>query len=51
MEAMKVILASVDYPGRDETLDYVLSDEVVVSGAREIEVMEAQRAQSGKFIG
>ena len=51
MEAMKVILASVDYPDRDETLDYVLSDEVVVSGAREIEIMEAQRAQSGKFIG
>jgi polyphosphate kinase 2 len=51
MEAMKVILSTVDYPDRDETLNYVLNDEVVVSGAREIEIMEAQRAQSGKFIG
>jgi len=48
-EAMKVILDVVDYAGRDETLDYVLDDEIVVSGARELEIMEAQRAQSGKF--
>jgi len=51
LEAMKVILSSINYPDRDETLDYVLDDEVVVSGAREIEIMEAQRAHSGKFIG
>jgi len=50
-EAIKVILSSVDYVGRDPELDYVLDDEVVVSGAREIEIMEAQRAQNGKFIG
>ena len=51
LEAIKVILNAVDYAGRDEDLDYVLNNEVVVSGARELEIMEAQRAQSGKFTG
>jgi polyphosphate kinase 2 len=50
-EAMKVILDSVDYADRNEELDFVLDDTVVVSGAREIEIMEAQRARSGKFTG
>jgi polyphosphate kinase 2 (PPK2 family) len=49
LEAMKVILDAIDYSGRDESLDYVLNNEVVVSGAREIEIMEAQRAKNGKF--
>ncbi len=50
MEAMKVILNSVNYTGRDESLDYTLDHDVVVSGAREIEIMETQRAKVGKFI-
>ncbi len=50
-EAIKVILDAVDYEGRDESLDYVLDNEIVVSGARELEIMEAQRAKSGKFTG
>lgn len=49
--ALKVILNSIDYEGRDETLDYSLDPEVVISGAREIEIMDAQRSKSGKFIG
>ncbi len=48
---MKVILNSVNYENRDENLDYALDDKVVLSGAREIEIMDAQRAKSGKFIG
>ncbi|OQX58203.1 MAG: polyphosphate kinase 2 [Helicobacteraceae bacterium 4484_230] len=51
LEALKVILNAVDYDGRDESLDYALDHEVVISGAREIEIMDAQRAGSGKFIG
>ena len=51
LEALKVILNSIDYEGRDEELDYALNSEVVISGAREIEIMEAQRTKSGKFIG
>ncbi len=50
-EAMKVILDAVDYAGRSDDLDFVLDQEIVVSGARELEVMEAQRAKSGKFTG
>jgi len=50
-EALKVILNSINYEGRDETLDYTLDPEVVISGAREIEIMDAQRSRSGKFIG
>ena len=50
-EALKVILNSVDYEDRDEALDYSLNPDVVISGAREIEIMEAQRTKSGKFIG
>ena len=51
LESLKVILNSVDYAGRDESLDYALNPDIVISGAREIEIMEAQRTSSGKFIG
>jgi len=51
LEALKVIINSVNYEGRDETLDYTLDPEIVISGAREIEIMNAQRTRSGKFIG
>lgn len=50
-EALKVIINSVNYEGRDENLDYTLDPKIVISGAREIEIMDAQRSRSGKFIG
>ena len=50
-EALKVIINSVNYEGRDENIDYTLDPEIVISGAREIEIMDAQRSRSGKFIG
>jgi polyphosphate kinase 2 len=50
-EALKVILNSIDYEGRDESLDFTLNPDIVISGAREIEIMDAQRTKSGKFIG
>ncbi len=50
LEAIKVILDSVDYDDRDESLDYSLDPKIVVSGAREVEIMHAQRAKNGKFI-
>ncbi len=50
-EAMKVILNSIDYEGHDTTLDYSLDPEIVVSGAREIEIMDAQIKKKGKLIG
>jgi len=49
LNAMKVILNAIDYEGRNEDLNFVPEDEIVVSGAREIELMEVQRIKSGKF--
>ena len=51
LEAMKVILNSVNYEDRNMDLDYTLDPNIVISGAREIEIMNAQRSRSGKFIG
>jgi polyphosphate kinase 2 len=49
LNAMKVILNSVPYMRLNPNLDFVPDPEIVVSGARELEMMEAQRLQSGKF--
>ena len=51
MESLKVILNSMDYEGRDANLNYALDPKIVISGAREIEIMNAQRTSNGKFIG
>ncbi|HEY9129172.1 MAG TPA: polyphosphate kinase 2 [Sulfurovum sp.] len=51
LESLKVIVNSINYKDRDESLDYTLNPDVVISGAREIEIMDAQRTSSGKFIG
>lgn len=49
LNAMKVILNAVPYERLDPELDFVPDTKVVVSGAREIELMEAERLRSGKF--
>ncbi|MEA2073134.1 MAG: polyphosphate kinase 2 [Campylobacterota bacterium] len=51
MESLKVILNAVDYDNRDENLNYALDPEIVISGSREIEIMDAQITSNGKFIG
>lgn len=51
MESLKVILNSIDYENRDEKLNYALDPKIVISGAREVEIMDAQRTSSGKFLG
>jgi len=51
LNAMKVILNSVPYERLDSELDFVPDHEIVVSGSRELELMEAQRLRSGKFVG
>ncbi len=48
LNAMKIILNSVPYK-RDQELDFVPDHNIVYSGAREIELMEAQRLRDGKF--
>jgi len=49
VNAMRVILNAVPYD-RNHSLNFVPDPEIVVSGAREIELMEAQRMFSGKFV-
>ena len=49
LNAMRVILNAVPYD-RNTSLNFVPDHEIVVSGAREIELMEAQRMLSGKFV-
>jgi polyphosphate kinase 2 len=51
LNVMKVILNSVPYHRLDNELDFVPDPQIVVSGSRELEMMEAQRLRSGKFQG
>jgi hypothetical protein len=48
---MKVILNSVPYERFNNELDFVPDSNIVISGSRELEMMEAQRLRSGKFLG
>lgn len=49
LNVMKIILNSVPYNRLDPELDFVPDPEIVVSGSRELEMMEAERLKSGKF--
>ena len=48
---MKVILNSVPYERLNPDLNFVPQHDIVISGSRELELMEAQRLQDGKFVG
>ena len=49
LNVLKVILNSVPYKRGNSELDFIPDPEIVVSGAREIETMEADRLKKGKF--
>lgn len=49
LNAMKAILNAVDYGPRPKGLDFVPDPEIVLSGAQEIQVMEAERYRKGRF--
>jgi len=49
LNVLKVILNSVPYKRIDPELDFIPDPDIVVSGAREIETMEADRLKKGKF--
>ena len=49
LNAMRVILDSVDYEDRNLDLDHVPDPKIVVSGAYEVELMEADRYGKGRF--
>ena len=49
LNVFKVILNSVPYKRVNENLDFTPDSDIVVSGSREIEMMEADRLNKGKF--
>ncbi|MBF0625572.1 MAG: polyphosphate kinase 2 [Magnetococcales bacterium] len=49
LNAIKVVLNAVPFRNRNPDLDFRPDSEVVVSGAVELELMEAQRINQGKF--
>jgi polyphosphate kinase 2 len=51
LNAMKTILNTVPYERHDPSLDFVPDHDIVISGAREVELMEAERLRNGKFAG
>jgi polyphosphate kinase 2 len=50
LNAIKVILNAVPYERLDPSLDFVPDPDIVISGARELELMEAERLRSGRFV-
>ena len=50
LNAMRSILNSVPYERGNTELDYVPDPEIVISGSREVEQMEAERIRKGKFV-
>ncbi len=51
LNAIKTILNSVDYAGRDTKLGYAPDPGIVFSGSQELELMAAERIRNGKFSG
>jgi polyphosphate kinase 2 len=51
LNAVRTILNSVPYERGSQELDFVPDPQVVISGAREVEQMEAERIRRGRFIG
>ena len=49
-ETMKVILKSVRYKGRSRKLDFAPDPNIVISGDREMKIMQKQRKKHGKYI-
>ena len=51
LNAMKIILNAVPYERGNDDLDFVPDPNVVISGSREKETMDAQRIKLGSFVG
>ena len=51
LNAMKVILNAVPYDRGNTDLDFVPDSNIVLSGSREKEIMDAQRIKLGSFVG
>jgi polyphosphate kinase 2 len=51
LNAIRVILNAVPCERLDKSLDFALDENVIVSGSRELEMMEVERVRGGKFTG
>ena len=51
LNAMKVILNAVPCERHDPSLDFALDENIIVSGSRELEMMDVERVRGGKFTG
>jgi polyphosphate kinase 2 len=51
LNAIKTILNAVPYSNRNHDLDFSVDEEIVHNGSKEIEIMEADLKNKGKFIG
>jgi polyphosphate kinase 2 len=49
LNAMRAILNSVPYERGNDEIDFVPNPEILISGSREVEQMEAERIRKGKF--
>lgn len=49
LETIKLILSLVKYRGRSRSLDFTLDPNVVITGDRELQIMEKQLAKKGSF--
>jgi polyphosphate kinase 2 len=49
LNAMRTILNAVPYERGNQEIDYVPNPDIVISGSREVEQMEAERIRRGKF--
>ena len=49
LNAIKAILNAVPCERHDASLDFALDENIIVSGSRELEMMEVERVRSGKF--
>ncbi len=51
LNAIKTILNAMPYARFDDSLDFALDENIIVSGSRELEMMEVERVRSGSFTG
>ena len=51
LNAIKVILNAVHYTRHNDSLDFAVDENIIVSGSRELEMMEVERVRSGKITG
>ena len=49
LETIKLLLNQIKYRGRSRSLDFKLNTDVVISGDRELKIMEKQLARKGAF--